>query len=372
MSKKTIIIICSSVLGLFLIIILAVWLISSLKPKYISYEQIETKMKEAAEKYYKDNAAILPSQDGTYSIDYSILSGAGYIKPLTEQLKDGATCSGNVTVIIDDSVKTFIPYLNCGEKYLTRELYKQILNDNPVVTEGRGLYLSDNGEYYFRGKIDNNYVVFGSTAVKKEKNPILWRIISINNNNVKLKAVKPFAKKTNWDDRYNTNEKKSYGYNDFELSILKEYLTNESNNSSIFKPEEMTKLVKTNLCVGKRSLTDTSKDGSVECSVLSNDQYYFGTITPYEYIRASLDDNCLTADNRACSNLNHLFNLDQSEEWSITADNNTDYNAFVFSGNIFSLAKAKTKKDVYPTIILNNYTFYKSGSGNLNDPYIVK
>mgnify|MGYP003327325391 CR=1 FL=1 len=67
-----------------------------------------------------------------------------------------------------------------------------------------------------------------------------------------------------------------------------------------------------------------------------------------------------------------MFNLDQSEEWSVTADADTDYKAFVFSGNIFSLTKAKTKKDIYPTIILNNYTFFKSGSGNLNDPYIVK
>lgn len=372
MNKKTIIIICSAVLGLFLILILGIWLLTSLKPKYVTYEQVEEKMVKAAEKYYKDKAATLPSANGSYSLNYSLLSSAEYIKPLNELLKDGATCNGSVTVIIKDAEKTFIPYLNCGENYLTKELYKQILNDNPVVTEGKGLYLNDKGEYYFRGKVENNYVVFGSTVEKKENNPILWRIMSISNNNVKLKAVEPLKTKTNWDDRYNSNEKKNYGYNDFELSILKEYLTKESNNSTILNPNEMVKLVKTNLCVGKRKITDTSKDGSVECSTLSNDQYYFGTITPYEYMRASLDDECLTAESRSCANLNYLYNLDQTEEWSVITDTDTDYNAYIFGGSIFSLAKAKTRKSIYPIITLNNYTFYKSGTGTANDPYIVK
>ena len=73
---------------------------------------------------------------------------------------------------------------------------------------------------------------------------------------------------------------------------------------------------------------DTTKDGSVECAVKTESKMLFGLITPYEYMRASTDKDCVTASSKACQNYNYLLYADA--EWTITTVASDNYNVFAF------------------------------------------
>ncbi|MDD6272518.1 MAG: hypothetical protein PUA90_03245 [bacterium] len=372
MEKKNMFIMGGVLIGILVILLVVVWAITNLKPVKYSYDELEEKIKKATESYYHKNPSMLPSEDGTYSLAYSTLESNGFIDPLSEIVENGSSCNSHIIVIKSGPEYTYIPYLDCGEIYSTKELYKQVLYNNSVVTSGSGLYQTTNGEYYFRGKIDNNYVAFGSTQKRDENIDTIWKIISIKDNMVKLKAVNPIRTKTVWDNRYNSTERSYDGYNDFDLSVLSEYLKNLKKDNTILNESENAKLVSNKLCIGERTQEDTTTDGSTECSKLSADEYYYGTITPYEYIRASLDPECNTLGNQSCSNFNFLANLGQSDEWIITPSTKANNLAFVFRGSLFEEEKTKNKNSIYPVITLNKYAFFKSGTGTLEDPYRIK
>lgn len=372
MNKKTLIIAGSSIIGLLVTLIIVLYLITVLKPRYYSYEKAEKLIITAVDNYYKKNPAMLPSEDGNYNLSYSVLVEGEYIKPLNEILEDGDSCTIQISVNKKDLIYSYIPYLNCTDKYQTIELYKKILSDNEVVTTGSGLYQDNEGNYYFRGKVKNNYVHFGNIDDGSETEPRIWRIIGIDsNNNIKLRSTQPTETKNSWDNRYNAQEKSYIGYNDFENSIIKERLTELYNENEILTDEEKTKLVPSQLCIGARTLEDTSIDGKTECSTLSIDEYYFGTILPYEYMRASLDENCTGMKNNSCTNFNYLSDS-QKIEWTVTKDASTNYSVYKFDGNRFESDKAKQVRVLYLVVNLNEYSFYKSGDGSEEKPYIIK
>ena len=167
MEKKTLFMLCGSVIAFLLILLFGVLLLSIFNPKYYTYEQAEQLIKEATEEYYQLNPAGLPVDDGKYNLSYEALVQAELIKPLNEVLEDGDTCSASITIVKQESIYSYIPILNCGDAYTTRSLVDKILADNQVVTQDSGLY-QDNGEYYFKGKVSNNYVAFGSYEKKNK------------------------------------------------------------------------------------------------------------------------------------------------------------------------------------------------------------
>lgn len=372
MEKKTLYILCGGCIGFLLLVLFGVWIMSVLSPKYYSYEQAEAKIKEATTKYYQNNPAGLPVDDGKYNLSYEALVQAELIKPLSELVKGGETCSASITVVKQADVYSYIPILNCGEAYQTRTLVEKILNDNQVVTEDNGLYL-DNGEYYFKGKINNNYVAFGTYEKKSQDTPFLWRIISIKDNEIKLKAVSNIGKKATWDSRYNTTEKKQIGYNDFDYSEIKDVLK-ELETTFNFRYNnvkfDISKLKATNLCIGTRELTDSIDKGNLECNKLSKEKYFFGTITPYEYMRASTDKDCINATSRACENYNYLSYMEY--EWTLTTTGENDYGVFAYDDNQFEIYKASSSKQVFPTIILSEFAYYNGGNGTEEDPYLIR
>lgn len=372
MEKKTIYIMGGSIIGVLVILILAVYIITNLKPAKYDFKELEIKIKEAAEKYYHKNPTMLPTEDGTYRLEYSTLESNKLIDPLNKITKENVACNAHVIIIKEGTSYTYIPYLSCGEVYTTRELYNQVLYNSPVVTSGSGLYQTTSGEYYFRGKIENNYVAFGSVKKRDKVIDILWQILSINNNEVKLRAVEPIKDKSVWDNRFNTTENKYFGYNDFDLSILSEYLIKLKENNIILNETENAKLVSKKLCVNARTEQDNTKDGTTECAKLSEKEYYYGTITPYEFIRASLDNECNTVANRACSNFNFISNLAQSDEWTTTPSTLSNHEVYVLDGSSFEKEKTNNKNSIFPVITLNNYAFYDTGTGTIEDPYRIK
>ena len=372
MERKTIYIMCGSVIGVLLLIIVGLWIVSNLGPRYYEYSQVESMIVTATEKYYRDNPIYLPTDDGTYNLSYSKLVTDGYIKSLGELVKNGDVCSANITVIKKGDAFTYIPYLNCGDEYTTYELANKILTDNPVVTEGNGLYKENDNSYVFKGKVTNNYVAFGSYEKKSDTIYYLWRIIGIENGKVKLKAVDNISKKTAWDTRFNTAEGNYWGYNDFDLSILSEFLKGLETPGEFLGENELAKIEPQNLCIGNRTLTDDISKGAIECNKTSKDQFLFGTMIPFDYMNASLDTECTTASNRACSNFNYLVVREANSEWLTVSTGENNYEAISFEGNKFLIDKTKYKKYIYPVITLNEYSFFASGSGTEDDPYMVK
>lgn len=399
MSKKTMIILGGSIIGIFILLILIIWLMTLFKKHYYSYEEVEGKMVEATDEFYKKNPEILPVNDGTSTLSYSTLVSNELIKPLNELLKDGDECSAEVTVVKNGDNYKYIPRLNCSDKYSSLLLYEKILRDNPVVTEGSGLYeqvvtketpvettptedgqvpettnviSSEEKSYYFRGKITNNYVVLGKKGTGKNVKDIVWRIVGIDkDNNIVMKATTKAPDRVKFDNRYNVNKKDYCGYNEFDTSSFKDYLIELEKEESFLTEKEKSVLVKTNICVGKRDKEATVNDGSIECAVMSKDQYMFRPLAAYEIIRASIDTNCSKISDRSCSNFNFLTNYEETNEWTSTPYSEDTYQMYYYTGMTFDLSKASIAKSLFVTVSVDSYTKYVSGSGTENDPYVL-
>lgn len=372
--KKKLIIIGASLVGFLVVILLATWIISIVKPHYYTYEEVEEKITQAVKSYYDTNPTLVPTTDGDYTIQYSTLVDGKFIKPLNEILKDGDNCTVNIVVNKSGDNIAYLPYLTCPGTYETKELYRVIKDNSPVVTEGSGLYENENGGYYFRGEVKNNYVVFGTISINDKDNPYLWRIISIEDDNT-IKIINETGKRDqySWDNRYNEGKDATWGYNNFELSRAKEILKNTESNEEIVNESIKNAIISKELCVGKRKLDDETKNGSVECSVKSTDKYMFGLITPYEYMRASLDDNCKVASSPSCSNYNYLYH-DRWNTWSLTAldTKDNDYSVFYLNGSNFNTTRASLERRFILTAYINKRALFKSGNGTLEDPYVVR
>ena len=369
MSKKTLIIIGCSFIGLLVLLLLIVWLLAMFKSSYVTYEKLEDKIVEATKKYYADHPDLLPVNDGKYSLDYNVLVAGEYIKPLNEMLKDGDKCTADVIINKSGVDYTYVPRLDCGDSYKTVELYRQIINDNPVVTSGSGLYREGN-TYYFRGKVTNNYFAMGVNDNNNEKE-LLWQIISIDSDNtVRIRAVSATEENSEYDGRYNIDKDANYGYNTFEDSSMKDFLRKLETDGKFLTAEQKSKLVSKRICIGKRSEEEKVNNGSVECSALSKDTFMFSTLLPYEFLRASLDENCKTVLDKSCENLNYLASQGSSE-WSTTASSTDSYRLYAFYGTYYGLSSASNPKVLHVVANLSEYAFYKSGKGTMEDPYRI-
>ena len=216
MSKKTMIIAGCSIIGILVLLILFVWLLTAFKKNYVTYEKLEEKMVVAADKYYKTYPELLPVDEGKYTLQYNALVENNLIKPLNEMLKNGDSCTAEVNVYKNNMGYDYIPKIDCGTDYKTIELNERIIYDNPITETGSGLYKNEDGSYYFRGKVENNYFALGTTQSGKKTKDLLWRILGIDEKgNIKLLSLTGFKEKTVYDDRYNVETAKTSGYNDY-------------------------------------------------------------------------------------------------------------------------------------------------------------
>ena len=156
------------IIGVTFALLFILFIASLFTKKSYTYSDVESIMKDAAVSYFADYPEYLPTQEGSIvEVDAVNLITAGKMKDLSEYLGDTA-CGGAVQVQKSGSEYLYTPYLNCGESYITQELYKKVASE--TVTSGDGLYASGNA-YIFRGENVNNYV-------KLDKS--LWRIVKVN------------------------------------------------------------------------------------------------------------------------------------------------------------------------------------------------
>lgn len=364
MKKKLmrIMLIAVGILVVFLIIILILSLFNSGNK---TYEEIEEDLKNAAIEYYEVQSGLLPQEEGeTITVRAKTLANAGYMDPLSE-LREGENCSGRVEVTKVGNNIIYTPYLECGDKYTTKELYKAVLEQG-IVTSGNGLY-DMNGEKVYRGDDVNNYV-----QLDNEK----YRIVKVTSDNKLLLVLNEMDSTLSiyYDDRYNQDRLFNSGFNDYRVSRIYEYLNDLYNNKldiSLLSNKDKGKLTSFNLCIGKRTPTEIVNNNSIECSDVLENQM-IGLLTVSDYMNASLDTNCRATTDKSCQNYNYL-RLSNTEWWLVTGNSLNNYESYVVKGNGYIEENtASGYKKLRPTVMLNNNVMIKSGSGSESNPFILK
>lgn len=344
-----------------IITIVFTFMFSGKSKKIKTYGDMENSLKNAAISYTNSNTSLLPKEEGTIKkVNLDTLVNEKKIDQLYAIDDSNIACTGYVTVEKRNDSYIYTPYIKCGKHYETKTIGQYIIDKEGVITTGDGLY-NYNGTYVFKGENPNNYVMLG------EK---LFRIIEITNNNeLKLIAVKKIENVSLvWDDRYNSEKDSNDGINNFSKSRLKDSLE-EIYNSEYFTDSDREKIIKHDLCVGKRALSDTSIDGKAECSVIESDQYV-GLIQTNEYARASLDENCISIDKLECQNYNFL-NFNTSLRTQNAVLDNT-YQVYYISMGELSETRASSSFYPYPVIYIDQDVLYQSGEGTEEKPYILE
>lgn len=367
-AKRRMILFMGFVFGGIVLLLLILYIVSLISGHNYSYEQIETVLQNAAVAYFKDYPESLPAEDGDIvEIDSSNLVAAGKMKDLSEYTAQGVICSGTVQVQKSNDSYNYVPFLNCGEQYVTLPLYQKII-ENGTVSSEYGLY-SINDFYAFRGENVNNYLQLETS---------LWRIVKINSDNqlvLILDSTIPYISRP-WDNRYNDSARSSTGFNQYNNSRIAEYLDkiyknpNEGNYEKLLSENDILKTIPFNLCTGKRTESTEGFNNTEECSETLPDQKY-GLLTASEFMMASVDPNCKSTLSRSCMNYNYLSKV---KDWWLATGNKGD-NQHVYkvaSSGYLSSELASSYSSVRPIIYLNNNVMYKDGDGSLENPYILK
>lgn len=362
--NKKMIIILASIVGIIVVLIIILMLFVGGGSKKLSYEKIEQKIVAAGESYFIKNEKELPSS-GTKTISVDTLVKAGYLKDLSNYTDKGVSCDGKLFVTKNPIGYAYRASLECGDNYSTQTL-NSVLTKN-VVTSGSGLYkmeqsVSDEESenvYIFRGDNVNNYIKLGD---------FYWEIIKVYENGEIAVLGAPELLVTIWDDRFNIANNSYDGKNDYDVSRIKDTIESKvvQNNNGYLIIKSLITLH--DACIGKRSINDESKDGSSECSVILENQY-FSLLPAYDYINASLDENCNTILDKSCYNYNFLSNDD--EFWTITGvEENTSDVYYVDYITDYAVANQNRGARLYAHLAPN--VTYVSGSGTYDDPYIIK
>ena len=351
--------------GIFILVLIFLMMFASCtnKGKKYTYSDIENLMVKTVKTKYK-NSSELPSNGNKLEVNISKLIEEGLMKSISEYTKDEETsCSGKVTIYNNNDNYLYIPNINCGDKYKTKNLHDTIISDN-LVTTGNGLY-QINDEYVFKGDNINNYISI---------NNILFRIISINEDGT-IRLIENKRKAENitvWDDRYNIDKNVNYGINNYYENGLSSRLKEKLESiykSDTYSSELKAYFVPRENCIGKRSITESDNSGEIECSKKS-EATPISIIALYEYFRASLDPNCTSVESASCSNYNY-FNSNLESFWTLTADKDTSYKVYRISSGDVVLSNASGSTNIKIVVNVNGDLPIVSGDGSESSPYII-
>jgi hypothetical protein len=324
-------------------------------------------MVQNAYKYYqkKENQDDLPQDDGdTVSITLKKLIQEGYMKEPSEAYNDESIkCSGEVFIENNNGHLLYTPYVECKSDNESNKIstvyFKDKLIEDQLVESSVGLYQVGN-TYVEKGEVTNNYI---------QIDDYLYRVIRINEDGtIRVIGVEAISN-TRWDNRYNSEQKYNYGINEFIYNDINSRI----NEKLIASYDKLTNKLQSymttqNLCIGKRSVADSSKDGATECSKTVKTQ--FGALAVYEYLQASLDAECVLPSDKTCKNYNWLTGKD-SRTWTITADAESNYKAFSLNGTI-KLEQCNSSEDTHPVFNISSKVLYQEGTGTQKDPYKLR
>lgn len=214
----------------------------------------------------------------------------------------------------------------------TNNLYKTLKN-KPITYNNSGLYKIDNN-YYYKGKVTDNYLYYSAR---------LWRIISFNDNGIKLitedtQTSMVWSTENNYKDSYiynwlNITDKEHSGIFINSLNNYKNYLIKHSWCTDIVTKDNQTCNDTLNNYVGLISIEEYLKAGGIE-SYLNNNNYFW-TINASE------------------NNIWYIF-----DKGGINDETNDDTGYHSYG--------------VRPSIVLDINTPLYKGDGTKDNPYIIE
>lgn len=344
--------------GLIVIVVLVaiVFIIGTLNNKKLSYSKLETKIGNAAQSYYENHPEKLPQLEGDeVKITTETLVEAEYLKALSKYNDD--SCSGEIYVEKNNGEYVYGTYLTCNN-YSTVTLKDHIKDTAGIVTKGDGLY-DYNSELIYRGENVNNYIEFAGST---------WRILRINaDGTIRLILDKPYDS-FEWDDRYNQQYQDYVGFNDFEISRIKDYLEEFGNDSDYINLQSKKWIVAKNVCLDKKNTVDFSNVSNIECTTYSEQKYQFSLLQLEEYFVASLDSNCNSISSSSCTNYNYLAT---GRYWTITPSSN-DTSSVYIAGTSTNTYKANRASNLRAVTNLSKHVLYESGDGTKANPYKIQ
>lgn len=356
---------CVIGVGVFIIILLIILLISACSGKRnYSYEELEEKIVKLAKDYYEKNEDKLPKNNGeVVSTSIQTFVNEGKLDNISDIVENNSVCTGEVNVYNNNGYYLYIPYLNCGKDYVTKTIYDTLVNDNNIVTSGNGLY-EVGTEFVFKGDTVNNYVSLDN---------IIYRVLKVNDDGT-IRVLDTTKRGTvPWDDRYNKDKDSKVGINEYVIndinSRIKDTLESDYKNDEYFNDIDRAFFVSKPICIGKRSVLDTINDGTLEC-LQTLDNQIFSLIQANEYYNASLDPNCSIDSPDSCLNYNYL--KDVGSTWTITADKDTTHKVFRINRKGIKPSSADSYIGYRIVTTFNKDIIIKSGTGTVDDPYIIK
>ena len=290
------------------------------------------------------------------------LVSEGHMKALNQYTDDNVSCTGKVVMLKNGNDYTYVPKLECGEDYVSNNLAKTLISESNIVTEGNGLYKMD-GEYVYRGEKLDNYVSFAGK---------IWRVLRVTKNNEIRLIQEDIFDKVDWDNRYNSDKKTTSGINDFEINGINSRIKDdllEIYNGETFSSEDKAKLVPKQLCIGKRTYNDNTKNGNTECQVLTEEYFSIGLLQVNEYLIPSLDTGCTGLSQRQCTNYNFLSTYEDSF-WTITASAQNTYDVYHIDYTP-QLITARKKSGIKLVVNVSGEVNYAKGNGTIDSPYVI-
>lgn len=349
----------------FAIFIVILFLISSCANKKYTFEKLENRMLKVAKEMYENNEKELPAQDkDSKTITLKKMISDGKIEEIEKLFdRDDLKCNGTVTITNNNGYYNYSPYLNCGKEYETKYLKDKIIDD-ALVENGVGLH-EDKDQYIMKGEVKNNFIKFNNN---------IYRIMRINSDGTIRVIETSGLKQKAWDDRYNADFNNNLGINEYEYNSLnsriRDTLQNYYNDETVWPNEIKNYIVTQNLCIGKRSKNDVTKDGSTECSKIIENEL-LGLPAVYEYLQASLDQNCSFSTDSNCRNYNWLNSTTKFTTWTITANVENSTTAFLLNG-IPKISSCSATSAILSVFNITDKAIYVSGDGTETNPYEFK
>lgn len=318
-----------------------------------------------AKEYYSDNTDFA-SEYVVFTIkDGKILEdGFNYQGSLPDSGSILINKSGEVQIVANNknwcATKRYTDEkLNVEEYSNNCEVIQSVELGNIVValsTNKDGLY-QDGKQYYYRGQNPNNYI---------EINGLLFRIVSIDEN----KNIKVISNESLYNLQWNRESLVDNNYNIFGENNLAYYLNyNETSNIDFDNLRRFSNLLEYNWINEKINYSDNKLYSELKQEVSGkNITSVVGLISALDYIKASLNSNCLldSLRNNECGVDNYL-NI--SENYFTMSSSSDSIWAVSDEGKLYETS-LNIELGVRPVIVLNNH-IKLSGKGTENSPYKI-
>lgn len=372
-------------------------------------------MEVAADNYIAHDQISIKIGD-TKIITLKQLQTAGYVEKMVSPYAKREECTGYVVVKNEgqngNDYYTFKSELKCGDSCVTAnyDSTNDSSNENTTGNDQTGPSDTDNlkddmviknGDWYYEGSNPNNWVLFGRADENDNKSAILWRIVKIDNNGIKMVyegtrngELQPLedgralingttgvswnsAGSNKWNDPASLVSKLNDWFSKISITDSEQYLSKAKWKIGGV-PYNAPTLLQT--FVNLQGIDSTNLGGNF--SGLTNYDSEVGTINTVDFIYTSDNKVCNSsyletgssnecAYNPSTGTINNFLQKSKYLYWTLNARSDVNNMAWNItnSGLIGSTIVNLTASSVRPVLNLKLDTKFLTGVGTIEDPY---